>query len=299
MLAAHAPTARRHLAVVTAMIACVTSTLAAQPPRADSVIVSTEWLAGRLNDPDLVVLHVASSRRDYLAGHIPGARFVWTNSFAPSTPDLATELPSIAQLDSLLESVGVSDRSRIVVYGASGPLTARLFVTLEHLGAGDRTSVLDGGLAAWRGEGRPVSMDVPQVARGQFTPKVGESIVGVDFVREAMGATGLRILDARTPEFYSGASAGGMPRAGHIPGAANIPFNTLFTETGRLKDRATLTAMFANAGVKRGDRVVTYCHVGQQASALYLVARHLGFDARMYDGSFEDWSSRTELPVAK
>ena len=88
-----------------------------------------------------------------------------------------------------------------------------------------------------------------------------------------------------------------MPRAGHIPGALNIPFSSVVDSTNKLKDDSTLTAMFTSTGIRTGDTIVSYCHIGQQATVLYLVARHLGHEARLYDGSFEDWSGRDELPV--
>ena len=264
----------------------------------ESPVVSTQWLADNLNDPNVVVLHLAFSRREYTAGHIPGSRFLWFNDVAPSTPDLSTELPSVAKLDSLFESLGVSDSSRIVVYGATvTPLVARVFVTLDYLGAGGRAAVLDGGFNAWKAEGRTVSTDVPKVARGKFTPRVhSDAVVDANFVKANINAPGVRILDARTPNFYSGEGGGG-PRPGHVESAKNIPFITLTDSTGKLKDRATLAGMFSSAGVQPSDRVVTYCHVGQQASLLFLAARHAGIKASLYDGSFEDWSSRDDTPV--
>jgi thiosulfate/3-mercaptopyruvate sulfurtransferase len=270
----------------------------AQGAAFESPVVSSQWLADHLNDPNVVVLHLAFSRREYTSGHIPGARFLWFNDVAPSNPDLSTELPPVAKLDSLLESLGVSDNSRIVVYGPTlTPLVARVFVTLDYLGAGDRAAVLDGGLNAWKAEGRPVNSEVPKVARGKFTPRVRpDAVVDANFVKANVNASGIRILDARTPNFYSGEGGGG-PRPGHVESAKNIPFTTLTDSTGKLKDRATITSMFTAAGVQPSDRVVTYCHVGQQASLLFLAARYAGLKSSLYDGSFEDWSSREDTPI--
>lgn len=288
------------LAVLAAAAVFVAPTRAAQGQGTtfESPVVSTQWLADNLNDPNVVVLHLAFSRREYTAGHIPGSRFLWFNDVAPSTPDLSTELPSVAKLDSLFESLGVSDSSRIVVYGGTvTPLVARVFVTLDYLGAGDRAAVLDGGFNAWKAEGRNVSTDAPKVARGKFTPRVrSDAVVDANFVKANINTSGVRILDARTPNFYSGEGGGG-PRPGHVETAKNIPFITLTDSTGKLKDRATLAGMFSSAGVQPSDRVVTYCHVGQQASLLFLAARRAGIKASLYDGSFEDWSSRDDTPV--
>jgi thiosulfate/3-mercaptopyruvate sulfurtransferase len=270
----------------------------AQAAKFDSPIVSTQWLAEHLNDPNVVVLHLATIRRDYTTGHVPGARFLWFNDVAPSNPDLNTELPSVAHLDSLFESLGVSDDSRIVIYGQTiTPIIARVFMTLDYLGAGDRAALLDGGFAAWKGEGRPVSTETPKVARGKFTPRVqSDVVVNADFVKSNIDKPGIRILDARTPNFYTGEGGGG-PRPGHVQSAQNIPFTTLTDSTGKMKDKATISGLFAAAGVKPNDRVVTYCHVGQQASLLFLAAKYVGIKPSLYDGSFEDWSSRDDTPI--
>ncbi len=268
-----------------------------QTARFDSPIVSTQWLAEHLNDPNVVVLHLASIRRDYTSGHIPGARFLWFNDVAPSNPDLNTELPSVAHLDSVFESLGVSDNSRIVVYGQTiSPLVARVFMTLDYLGAGDRAAVLDGGLAAWKADGRPVSTETTKVARGKFTPQVrSDVVVDAEFVKANIDKPGIRILDARTPNFYTGEGGGG-PRPGHVQSAQNIPFTTL-TDSGKMKERSAISSLFTAAGVQPTDRVVTYCHVGQQASLLFLAARYVGIKSSLYDGSFEDWSSRDDTPI--
>ena len=272
--------------------------LRAQAAKFDSPIVSTQWLAEHLNDPNVVVLHLATIRRDYTTGHIPGARFLWFNDVAPSNPDLNTELPSVAHLDSLLESLGISDNSRVVIYGQTiTPIVARVFMTLDYLGAGDRAALLDGGFAAWKAEGRPVSTETPKVARGKFTPHVqSDVVVNADFVKANIDKPGIRILDARTPNFYTGEGGGG-PRPGHVQSAQNIPFTTLTDSTGKMKDKAAISGLFAAAGVQPNDRVVTYCHVGQQASLLFLAAKYVGIKPSLYDGSFEDWSSRDDTPI--
>jgi len=281
-----------------ALTSTIPATTLAQGATLDSPVVSTQWLADHLNDPNVVVLHLAGIRRDYTTGHVPGARFLWFNDVAPSNPDLNTELPSVAKLDSLFESLGVSDNSRIIVYGQTvSPLVARVVMTLEYLGAGDRAALLDGGFTAWKAEGRPVSTEVPKVTRGKFTPRVRtDAVVDASFVKANINTPGIRILDARTPNFYSGEGGGG-PRPGHVEGAKNIPFTTLTDSTGKMKDRAAIAAMFTAAGVQPTDRVVTYCHVGQQASLLFLAARYAGLKASLYDGSFEDWSSRDDTPI--
>ena len=289
----------RAMASLSVAAMALPAALRAQAARFDSPVVSTQWLADHLNDPNVVVLHLATIRRDYTSGHIPGARFLWFNDVAPSNPDLNTELPSVTHLDSLFESLGVSDNSLIVVYGQTiTPIVARVFMTLDYLGAGDRAAVLDGGLAAWKADGQKVSTETPKVARGKFTPHVrSDVVVNADFVKANIDKPGIRILDARTPNFYSGEGGGG-PRPGHVQSAQNIPFTTLTDSTGKMKDRAAISGLFTAAGVQPTDRVVTYCHVGQQASLLFLAAKYVGIKPSLYDGSFEDWSSRDDTPIA-
>ena len=129
------------------------------------------------------------------------------------------------------------------------------------------------------------------------SPRVNSSVVvNGDFVNANLDKAGVKILDARAPNFYNG-EGGGQPRPGHIPSAGNVPFTSVVDEKGMLKSREAIAQLLTDAGVKPGDRVVTYCHIGQQASLLYLASRYAGHQTSLYDGSFEDWSGRSELPL--
>jgi thiosulfate/3-mercaptopyruvate sulfurtransferase len=268
-----------------------------------SLIVSTEWLAKHLNDGSLVLLQVGE-KPEYLAGHIPSAQYIsLTDISTPRGSGLALELPSVAQLQTTFEKLGVTDKSRIVVYFSKDWVTptARVFMTLDYLGLGDRTSILDGGLPAWRAEGRAVTAEVRAPKIGHFTALANTKlVVDAAWVSANLNKPGVAILDARASKFYTGAEAGQMPRVGHIPSARNIPFSSLVEDSNnKFKSVEVLSGLFNTAGVKQGDSVATYCHIGQQASLLYFVARYLGYEAHLYDGSFEDWSHRPELPVEK
>ncbi|HKA20666.1 MAG TPA: sulfurtransferase [Blastocatellia bacterium] len=265
----------------------------------NSMLVSTSWLAEHLKDPGLVIITVGP-RPAYDAGHIPGARFVEMSAIATSAPGATLEIPPVEKLKSAFEDLGISNGSRIVICFLANYVSpsTRVYFTLDYLGLGAQTSLLDGGYEAWRAEGKAVTAEAPQITRGSITAKPRpELIVDAMWVSQNTNKPKVAIVDARTPEFYSGASAGRMPRAGHIPGSVNIPFNTLADASNKLKDSQTLQKLLSEAGVKQGDQIVSYCHIGQQATVVYFVAKYLGYDARLYDGSFEDWSKRSELPV--
>lgn len=268
----------------------------------DSLIVTTEWLAKHLNDDALVLLHVGD-KDEYAAGHIPRAQFIQTSDLStPRGQGLTLELPPVEQLQATLEKFGVSNNSRIVIYFGKDWVspTTRVFMTLDYLGLGDRTSILDGGLPAWRSEGKPVTEEVVEPKKGKFTPHPKSNlVVDAAWVKNNINNSNVRILDARAPQYYTGAEQGRMPRGGHIPSARNIPFSSLVEESNKFKSAAALQDLFKAADVKASNTVATYCHIGQQATLLYFVARYLGYDAHVYDGSFEDWSNRSDLPVEK
>lgn len=283
--------------VVLALTAVAQVALSAAPN--PSILVSGDWLAGHLKDDGLVILHVGS-QKDYDAGHIPGAQLVTLADISiTGASGLRLELPPVADLQKAFGRLGVSDRGRVVVYAGNESVQSatRVWFTLDYLGLGDRAALLDGGVAAWRADGRALSTVAASVPPSQFTPRPAPQVVAdAEWVRGHLADGGVQVLDARLPEFYTGANAGGMPRAGHVPGARNVPFTSLLVENGKLQPQDSLKAMMSKSGGDPG-LTVSYCHIGQQATVLYFVARYLGMNARLYDGSFQDWSRRSELPV--
>ena len=266
------------------------------------MIVSTDWLMKHLNDDGLVLLHVGD-KKEYEAAHIKGAQYLERSAIStPQGQGLILELPPVDQLKAAFEKLGVTDKSRIIVYFGKDWVTptARVYFTLDYLGLGDCTSVLDGGLPAWIAAKQPVTAEVSTPKPGSFTPHPNPKlVVDAAWVSGNINKPGVAILDARDAKFYTGESAGSMPRAGHIPSAKSIPFGTLVEDSNKFKSPDALRALFNTAGVKPKDSIATYCHIGQQASLLYFVARYLGYDAHLYDGSFDDWSKRADLPVEK
>jgi thiosulfate/3-mercaptopyruvate sulfurtransferase len=277
------------------------STAQAQSSPRSRMLVTTTWLADHVRDPDLVLLHVGD-RAEYDAGHIQGARYIQLRDIALPQAEaggLSLQLPPPGKLAPTLESLGISDDSRIVVYYGNDWVTpaTRVIFTLDYMGLGDRTTLLDGGMQQWKKEGRPLTADVPAPDKGRLSARSGRDLVAsLDWVKSRLDAPGARIIDARAAVFYDGVQEG-SGRLGHIQGAANIPYSAVFTDDLRLADEATLRGLFTAAGVKTGDTVVTYCHIGQQATAVLFAARSLGYDVRLFDGSFEEWAQHPELPV--
>jgi thiosulfate/3-mercaptopyruvate sulfurtransferase len=287
------------MALVAAACRVVPATAAEGTSAPAPVLVSTAWLAEHLSEPSLVVLHVASLRRDYAAGHVPGARYLWVGAMAQGTPEMSFEMVPVPQLCRTLESLGVSDRSRVVLCGVNGNVspTARVFLTLEYLGMAGRVSILDGGFDAWKAEARAVSTATPAVKPASFRPRIdADVIVDAAWVRSHLQSPTVNIVDARAPQFYNGGSAG-QPRAGHLPGAKNLYFATLVDSTNHMLPPGGLAEAFDHAGVAPAAEVATYCHVGQTASLVYFAARCLGRRAHLYDGSFDEWGGRLDLPI--
>lgn len=266
------------------------------------MLVNLDWLASHLNDPSLVILEIGE-KEGYEHSHIPGAQFLDYDSI--STPmemgkTLMLELPPIEQLVSVFEKLGVSNRSHVVLYFRTDRVTptTRVYWTLDYMGLGANTSILDGGYPAWRGANKPITADVKPVAKGTIVAhRRPEILSNAGWISAHLSDPGIDVIDARANEYYTGDKGDGTPRSGHIPGAANLPYTSLVDGTDRFKDKDALEKLFRAAGIKPGDLVVSYCHIGQRATIIYFAAKYLGYSARMYDGSWEDWSQRKDLPI--
>jgi thiosulfate/3-mercaptopyruvate sulfurtransferase len=281
------------------------ATSSAQPaPSRERLVVSASWLRQHAADANVVLLHVGN-RETYDAGHIPGARYVDYRSTlaAAQAPDgLTLEMPPADLLHDRLAALGVADTSHVIVYQSDDMWTpsTRVLLTLEYAGVA-QVSWLDGGQQAWIAAGGPLTtVDAPSRV-GRLSPlPLRPVVVNADFVQARSGMPGYAIVDARTAAFYDGTRTGGRApgehKTGHIAGAVNVPFDSFTTADLHLKPAAEIAAVFSKAGVKPGDTVIAYCHIGQQATATVFAARTLGYTAVLYDGSFEDWSRRN-LPV--
>jgi thiosulfate/3-mercaptopyruvate sulfurtransferase len=279
------------------------------PVPAPDIVVSAQWLKAHVNDPDLVILDLTMSGMyvpdPYNAGHVPGSRPLDFHSILTgdgTNGSLSMELVSADSLRHVLEQLGVTDRSTIVLYSTPRWLSvvARTYVTLDYLGLGARTHILDGGYAAWKTAGGTVDTVMPVIKPGSLhlTPK-GDVVTNGAYVQAHLADRNTTIVDARAPEFYTGTARGhSAVRNGHVAGAHNVYFLTLTDSTANTflsTDQAR--ARFASAGVPLDRPVVVYCHIGQTASVDYVQLKRLGVPVRLYDGSFEDWSRHTDYPV--
>lgn len=263
----------------------------------DRLLVSPGWLAQHLSDPDVVVLSTGD-KMTYESSHIPGARYVALSDLSTDAGGLTLEMLPVADLRSRLVSLGISDRSHVVITYGSLTSATRIAFTLDYAGLGN-VSLLNGGEAAWTGEGRPVTTEVPKPLPGTVAPFSGRpEVVDGSFVLSHLKTPHFAVVDARAAVYYDGQQTGGTARrAGHISGAVSVPFTTLTNERGEFRSTDELAAIFAKAGVKPDDTIIGYCHIGQQATAVLFAARLLGHSVLLYDGSFEDWSRHPNYPV--
>jgi thiosulfate/3-mercaptopyruvate sulfurtransferase len=283
---------------------------AAAPAVRSNMLVSTDWLAKHLNDPHVVILHIARDRKGYDAGHIPGARFVALSEIVVTRDGILNELPPAADLKSVFERAGVSDDSRVILYSEPNVLPAtRAYFTLDYLGHGNRAALLDGGLPKWRAESRKVATDAPEVQVGHFTPHPNPDVlVGIDAVKDLSWAANghvpasAALVDARGATDYQGKTAAKeITRPGHIPGAVNM----FWMQDQKSKDDPTLLPaaelrkLYEGIGVTPDHPAVTYCNTGMQASQSYFTLKYLGYDVHMYDGSYSEWSSAKGTEVQK
>lgn len=272
------------------------------------MLVSTDWLAKNLRQANLVIIHVGRGKKNYDAGHIPGARFLDYGDLIVTRSGVVNELPPVEKLQQLFAGLGVNNHSRVVLLcEAQGLMAARTYWTLDYLGFGDKAALLDGGLEKWKAEQREVSTTSPAIKAGNFTPRLNpkvlvtrEAVRDVSWLTVNEEKTDTILLDARQPEGYTGEmKRPDFPLNGHIPGAGNVYWmNTLTSkDSPTLKPLAELQKMYAEAGVEPGKKVVTYCWIGMMASHGYFTLKYLGYDVAMYDGSFTEWAKTAGVTV--
>ena len=279
----------------------------------DSLLVSTDWLAQHLDNPDLRVVdirghvipaseplpHYFNHRADYDISHIPGAVFVdWVLEITDPDDPRHAQIAKPDRYAEVMGRIGVGPETLVVAYDdAAGMFAARLWWSLNYYGH-PRVAVLDGGWQKWLAEGRPTTADLPDVAPSQFEacPRLPLRR-SADDVQRILDSES-RLIDVRTPEEFAGKSSRAR-RKGHIPGAINIPRGDLLAPDGTMLPPEQLRLKLASAGIDADTpEIITYCNGGVSASYGLLALRVAGLDqSAVYDGSWKDWGNDDSRPI--
>ncbi|MBD3785721.1 MAG: 3-mercaptopyruvate sulfurtransferase [Sphingomonadales bacterium] len=273
-------------------------------------LVSTEWLAAHLNDPDLRILDGSwflptmnrDGRAGYDAAHIPGARFFDIDEIADTRSALPHMAPPVEKFISRMRAMGVGDGHQVVVYDQAGVFSApRVWWTFRLMGKMD-IAVLDGGLPKWMAEGRPTE-DLPPIMRDRHitVQRQANLIKDVTQVAHASKLGDHEIIDARPHGRFIGAEPEPRPglRQGHIPGARNLPWTELVTAEGTMKSPEALRALFEAAGVDLTKPAICTCGSGVSAAMLALALELIGHrNHAVYDGAWAEWGMFNDLRVA-
>ncbi len=275
------------------------------------LLVTTDWLAKEIGASDLRIVEAnafaedigRSAAEEYLAGHIPGAIFMDMAELVDTNSTLPNTVPPTEKFASRMQSMGLGDGSRIVVYDDSPVKSAARAHWLFTLFGAHDVAILDGGLSKWKAEGRALESGKPAMRHRHFTAWQDNSTLRTTAdIMANIESKKAQVIDARPADRFSGAAPEirpGLP-SGHIPGSLNIPFGLLFNDDATWKKGAALQAVFDAAGVDIAKPIITTCGSGMTAAPVLFAARLLGNkEAALYDGSWTEWAADADTPKAQ
>jgi len=274
---------------------------------AKDVLVDTQWVENHLNDDSIRVVEVDENPGLYAEAHIPGAiGFDWKKDLQDQ---VKRDFLGPGEFGELFGRHGISNDHTIVLYGdRNNWFAAYTYWYLKYYGH-DNVKLMNGPREKWISEGRPTSRNVPSYGSQQFNAQEGDPAIRAmrDEVRDALG-TDTRLVDVRSPQEYSGeliAMAGyeqeGAQRAGHIPGAASVPWAQAVQEDGTFKSADDLSELYGNKGVTDGNPIIAYCRIGERSAHTWFVLHELlgHDDVKNYDGSWTEWGNMVGVPIEK
>ncbi len=291
---------RSILVFISSLILCTANQVVSQ--QFEKIFVDPDWLHAHLAGDSIIILH-ADKPENYLKGHIPGALFMDQNAYSTIRNGLYLEMPDKADFCEELRIRGIDEGKKVIISSGWDTFAQafRLYVTFEYFNLNNQVRVLDGGIRGWEAKGFTVSRDsiiaTPAKKRMNLIENA-QILVDKDWIRSNLGDPSVCILDARREDYYSGREKGNYQRSGHISRAGNLTWTTLVDDHFFLLNQDSLKLLYQRKVGPEKKILIAYCHVALRASVIYTVGKALGYEVRLYDGSYNEWDGLdTSYPV--